>query len=171
MITKHKSIITVVPGKKEILVSREFDAPPEVVFSAYTDPDIFACWVGPKNLTTQIEKFEPKKGGFWRFIQKDPQGNEYGFHGVFHEVTPPDFSTGKNGRIIQTFEFEGLSETGHVSLDTTRFEFLPRDRTRVFSQSIFQTVEDRDGMVKADMETGIEEGFERLDDFLEKLYR
>jgi uncharacterized protein YndB with AHSA1/START domain len=72
-------------------------------------------------------------------------------------------------RIIGTFEFEGLPESGHVMLETTQFEALPGGRTRVTSQSVFQSIEDRDGMVAAGMETGVVEGFERLDKILEKL--
>ena len=106
--------------------------------------------------------FEPVSGGKYKFIQKDKDGNEFVFHGVTHEVLAPE-------RIIGTFEFDGLPESGHVTLETTRFEALPGDRTRVTSHSVFQSVEDRDGMVQSGMEHGVVEGYERLDDILAKM--
>ncbi len=159
---KNKTIITAEPGKQELFVTREFDAPRELVFKAFTDPEIYARWLGPRELTTTFETFEPKSGGRWRFIQRDKEGNEFAFHGTNHDVTPPE-------RIIGTFEFEGLPEAGHVLLETTRFEALPGGRTRVISQSVFQSVEDRDGMVQSGMERGVVDGYERLDEILEKI--
>jgi uncharacterized protein YndB with AHSA1/START domain len=159
---RNKTVITAEPGKQELYITREFDAPRELVFKAHTDPDLYAQWLGPHDLTTTFETFEPVSGGRWRFIQKDKDGNVFGFHGVNHDVTAPE-------RIIGTFEFEGLPESGHVMLETTQFEALPEGRTRVTSQSVFQSIEDRDGMVAAGMETGVVEGFERLDKILEKL--
>ena len=90
----------------------------------------------------------------------DEQGNEFGFHGVFHEISPE--------RMIQTFEFEGLPESGHVILDTMKLESLPGNRTRISIQSVYQSVEDRDGMVQSGMEKGVNEGYERLDEILAK---
>jgi uncharacterized protein YndB with AHSA1/START domain len=159
---KNKTVITAEPGKQELFITREFDAPRALVFKAYTDPKLYVQWLGPRGLTMTLETFEPVSGGRWRYIQKDQAGNEFGFHGVNHEVTAPE-------RIIGTFEFEGLPETGHVLLETTKFQALPGDRTRVISQSVFQTVEDRDGMVAAGMESGVVDSYERLDEILEKL--
>ena len=158
----NKTTITVEPGKLDLHITREFDAPRELVFKAFIDPKLYVNWFGPRNLTTTFETFEPKNGGRWRAIQKDKDGHEFAFHGVNHEVLAPE-------RIIGTFEFEGLPEAGHVMLETTRFEALPGGRTRITSQSVFQSVEDRDGMVQAGMETGVVEGYERLDEILEKL--
>jgi uncharacterized protein YndB with AHSA1/START domain len=116
--------------------------------------------VGPRDLTTNLVTFEPVSGGRWRFIQKDRDGNEFGFHGVNHDVTIPE-------RIISTFEFEGLPESGHVILETTKFEELPGGRTRVTTQSVYQSIADRDGMIASGMEYGVVEGHERLDEILE----
>jgi uncharacterized protein YndB with AHSA1/START domain len=157
---KHKTTITAEPGKQELFITREFEAPQELVFKAHTDPELFVQWLGPRGLTTTLEAFEPVSGGRWRFIQKDKDGNEYGFHGVFHEVSPE--------RMIQTFEFEGLPESGHVVLETTTLEALPNGRTRLMAQSVFQSVSDRDGMIQSGMEHGVNEGYERLDEILEK---
>jgi len=118
---KNKTVITAEPGKQELFITREFDAPRELVFRAHTDPDIYVKWLGPRDLTTNLETFEPRNGGRWRFSQKDKGGNVYKFHGVYHEVTAPE-------RIIGTFEFEGLPEPGHVALETAIFEALPGNR-------------------------------------------
>src|SRR5256885_3098020 len=100
---------TAEPGKQELFITREFDAPRELVFKAFTDPKLLLRWVGPREFTMTIDKHEPGEGGVYRFIHKDKNGTEYVFHGVVHEVTPPE-------RIIRTFEFEGVPEKGHVSL-------------------------------------------------------
>lgn len=160
--SKNKTTITAEPGRQELFITREFDAPRELVFRAYTEPEIYAQWLGPNGLTTTFEVFEPVSGGKYRFIQKDQDGNEFSFHGVTHEVLAPE-------RIIGTFEFDGLPETGHVVLETTRFKAIAGDRTRITSQSVFQSVADRDGMVQSGMEHGVVEGYERLDEILETL--
>ena len=160
--SKNKTTITVKPGTQELFISREFEAPKELVFKAYTDEKIYAQWLGPNGLETWFDVFEPVSGGKYKFTQKDKDGNQYSFHGVTHEVVP-------NERIIGTFEFDGLPEAGHVTLETTRFEDLPGNRTRVTSQSIFQSVSDRDAMVESGMEHGVVEGYERLDEILENL--
>lgn len=161
---KNKTVITAEPGKQELFVTREFDAPRELVFKAHTDPELYARWLGPHGLTTTFETFEPVNGGRWRFIQRDQDGNEFSFRGVTHEVLAPE-------RIIGTFEFEGLPESGHVLLETTRFEELPGGRTRITAHSVFQSVEDRDGMVASGMESGVVDGYERLDEILANLQK
>lgn len=162
MTTKNKTTITAKPNRQELFITREFDAPRELVFKAYTDEKIYAQWLGPHGLETWFEVFEPISGGKYKFVQKDKDGNQFSFHGVTHEVLP-------NERIIGTFEFDGLPEAGHVVMETTRFESLPGNRTRVSSQSVFQSVSDRDGMVESGMEHGVVEGYERLDEILETL--
>ena len=153
--------ITAEPGKQEILITREFDAKRELVFQAFTDADLFAQWLGPRRLKTTFERFEPRAGGSWRFVHEDQSGNKYAFHGVYHEVSAPE-------RIIGTFEFDGIPEKGHVTLETTRFEALPGDRTRLTTRSVFQSVEDRDGALRSGMDRGIIESYERLDELLAK---
>jgi len=160
--TKNKSQVTVEPGKQEIIVVREFDAPRDLVFRAFTEEKLVAKWLRPKALKMRIEKFEPKRGGSWRYIHADQNGNEYAFRGVTHELIAPEL-------VIQTFEFEGLPEKGHVALETTRFESLPGDRTRLVNKTVFQSVEDRDGMVASGMEGGMNEAYEQLDELLPTL--
>jgi uncharacterized protein YndB with AHSA1/START domain len=157
----NKTQLTAEPGRQEVFITREFDAPRELVFKAFTDPELYVQWLGPRRLTMTLEKFEPRSGGVWRYIQKDADGNEYAFHDVYHDVTPPD-------RIIDTFEFEGLPEKGHVILETAIFEALPGNRTKLISQSVYQSVADRDGMLQSGMESGMNDSFERLDELLAK---
>jgi len=157
----NKTKITAEPGRQELFITREFDAPRELVFKAFTDPKLYTQWLGPRRYTMNLEKFEPKSGGMWRYTHKDKDGNEFGFHGVYHEVLAPE-------RMIDTFEFEGLPEKGHVSLETAKFMELPGGRTRVTMQSVFQSVADRDGMMQSGMEEGINESFARLDELLER---
>jgi uncharacterized protein YndB with AHSA1/START domain len=161
---KNKTVLTAEPGKQEVFITREFDAPRELVFKAYTDPKLYIQWLGPRGYSMKLETFEPTSGGRWRYIHKDPQGNEFGFHGVNHEVHAPE-------RIIGTFEFEGLSEPGHVVLETVKFEELPGSRTRITTQSVFQSVADRDGMIQSGMERGVVDSHERLDEVLEKFQK
>lgn len=155
---KHKTTITAEPGKQELFITREFDAPRELVYKAHTDPDLYTRWLGPHGYEMTLVTFEPVSGGRYRYIHKDQNGNEYGFHGVFHEIS--------EDLMIQTFEFEGLPERGHVVLDTMKLEELPGNRTRLTIQSVYQSLEDRDGMVQSGMERGVNEGYDRLDEIL-----
>jgi uncharacterized protein YndB with AHSA1/START domain len=158
----NKTIITAEPGRQELFIIRELDAPRELVFRAYTDPILYAQWLGPKAFLTTVEKQDARDGGSWRYTNKDKDGNSFAFHGVYHEVIAPE-------RIIETFEFEGLPKKGHVVLQTAKFEPLPNNRTKVTAQAVFMSVADRDGMIKSGMEWGVREGFERLDELLERL--
>ncbi len=161
MSSQNKTIVTAEPGKQEVFITREFDAPRELVYRAHIDPDLYVQWLGPHGYEMVLDTFEPHSGGRYRYIHKDQNGNEFGFHGVFHEISEE--------RMIQTFEFEGLPEPGHVTLDSMRLDSLPGNRTRITIQSLFQSVEDRDGMVQAGMEQGVTEGYERLDQVLETI--
>ncbi|MFD1001978.1 SRPBCC family protein [Ohtaekwangia kribbensis] len=158
--TKNQLKVVAEPGKQELFIYREFDAPREDVFKAFTDPKLVTQWLGPHGLKMEIEKYDIRTGGSYRYTHADANG-KYVFNGAVHEVHAPE-------RIIQTFEFEGLPERGHVSLDIALFEALPGNRTRVTMQSVFRSVTDRDGMVQSGMERGVREGFERLDALLDQ---
>jgi uncharacterized protein YndB with AHSA1/START domain len=164
MADKNKVTVIAEPGKQECFITREFDAPRELVFQAFTDPELVPQWWGPRRLSTLVDKMDAKAGGQWRFLNRDPQGNEYAFHGVYHEVRAPE-------RIIDTFEFEGLPEAGHVCLETLTLEALPGGRTRLTTQSVFQSVADRDGMLQSGMEEGLNDSYERLAELLKATRR
>src|SRR6185369_3330640 len=119
-----KTKIIAEPGKQELFIIREFDAPRELVFRAHVDPEIFVKWIGPRDMTMEIDIFESRNGGTYRYINRDKEGNVYAFRGVNHEVLPPE-------RIINTFEFEMWQ--GHVALGTLKLEALPNNRTRLVS--------------------------------------
>ncbi|MBK9925334.1 MAG: SRPBCC family protein [Anaerolineales bacterium] len=156
MPSKNKTIVTAESGKQELFITREFDAPRELVFKAHVDPKLYVQWLGPHGYKMILEEFEPVSGGKYRYVHKDNDGNEYGFHGTFHEMSIDN--------MVQTFEFEGYP--GHVSLETLTLEELPGGRTKATIHSVYQSVSDRDGMVQNGMETGVREGYERLDDIL-----
>ncbi|MBV9691406.1 MAG: SRPBCC family protein [Ktedonobacteraceae bacterium] len=160
--TAHTTTLLAEQGKQEILITREFDAPRELVFKACTDPKLLEQWWGPRYLSTHVDRMDVRPGGQWRFINRDAQGNEYAFHGVYHEVLAPE-------RIIDTFEFEGLPETGHVALETMRLEELPEGRTRLSVHSVFQSLADRDGALQSGMQEGVNETYDRLAELLTKM--
>jgi len=157
----NKTVVTVEPGKQELFITREFDAPRELVFKAHVDPDIYVQWVGPKDLEMSIQKLDAFDGGTFEFTHKR-DGHSYRFFGSYHEVLAPE-------RIIGTFEFDGLPERGHVIMGKTSFEELPGNRTRLVHHSVFFSVADRDGMVQSGMERGVDDGYVKLDDVLEGL--
>jgi uncharacterized protein YndB with AHSA1/START domain len=163
MASKNKTTVVAESGKQELFIIREFEAPRSLVFKVFSDKKLIESWLGCKEMKVKYEKFEPRVGGSYRYIATMENGMSFGFHGVCHDFSPPH-------RIIQTFEFEGLPETGHVVMETTKFEELPSDRTRVTVQSVFQSVADRDGMVAAGMENGVVDSHERLDLVLEEIY-
>ena len=159
MKSKNETKIIGESGKQEIIITREFEAPRELVFKAYTNPELLKQWLGPKGYEMHVDKYDARSGGEYRYIHTGKEGEEYGFRGVFHEISEPEV-------IIQTFEFEGAK--GHVSLEKATFEELPGNRTRVTGLSVYQSVADRDMMLRSNMETGVKEGYERLDEILEK---
>jgi uncharacterized protein YndB with AHSA1/START domain len=154
-----KTQIDAPAGVPFVDITREFDAPLELVRRAWTDPDLVKQWLGPRKYEMVIEQWDARAGGAYRYIHRDDAGNEFGFHGVFHSSDPDN--------MVQTFEFEGAP--GHVSLDKLELNDLGGGRTRAHIHSVFQSLEDRDGMVQAGMGDGVNEGFERLDELLAKM--
>lgn len=147
-------------GLPYVDITREVSASPDLVYRAYTDPELIARWMGPRALTTKVERYDVRDGGTWRYVQREPDGKQHGFHGVFH-------GTPSTNGITQTFEYEGAA--GHVSLQTVMFEALDGGRTRIHAHAVFQAVEDRDMMAESGMEYGVKEGFERLDELVATL--
>jgi len=153
-----RAIVTT-QGEREIRIERVFASPRDRVFAVYTDPALIPEWWGPRGTTTIVDRMEVRPGGAWRFIAQDCDGSQTAFRGEYREVSAPE-------RIVQTFEWEGLP--GHVSVETATFEDLG-DRTRVVTVSVFDTTEDRDGMIDSGMENGLQETYERLDELLARL--
>jgi len=162
MTTTNKTTIIAEKGKQELFITREFEAPRELVFRAFSEPELLVQWLGPRDLTMEIEKLDNRSGGSYRFLHCSAGGQKFGFNGVIHEVTAPE-------RMIRTFEFEGLPERGHVSLETAIFEPISGGkRTKLTIQSVFRSVADRDGLIASGMERGLTDGHSRLDELLAK---
>ena len=144
-------------GLPFIDIEREFDAPVAAVFEAHRDPELVRQWLGPNGYEMTIERWDFEPQGGYRYVHRDPDGNEYRFNGTFHTVRPNEFA-------VQTFEFEGAPDI--VSIESITFEDLGDGRTRVRAHSAYPTVASRDAMVEHGMETGVVEGYARLDSLL-----
>jgi uncharacterized protein YndB with AHSA1/START domain len=154
--TKNQTTIEAAPDVPTITITREFDHPVEKVFRAWTDPDLFVQWIGPRSIQTEIEHFDATTGGGYRYrnFRDDFEG---GFYGSFHEVRP-------NERIVQTFTYDGYPDG--VSLETMTFESLEGGRTRIVGVSVVDSMEARDMILSSGMDVGVNEGFEKLDELL-----
>ena len=151
--------IIIEPGRQDIVFKRTFDAPRDVVFRALTDPGLVPNWWGPRKYETIVDEMEPRAGGRWRYINRNAEtGEEFGFHGVYHEVTPD--------RIVQTTEFEGFP--GSVGLETAMLEEHDGS-TLMTAVSLAPSVEARDMIVATGMEEGARETYDRLDEMIQSL--
>jgi uncharacterized protein YndB with AHSA1/START domain len=143
------------PKVPVIRITRDFNATPAQLLRAHTDPDLFVQWVGPNGMTAKIDQWDARTGGSWRFVQ-DAEGAEFAFRGCFHEIRPD--------RIVQTFTYEG--EPDGVALETMVFEDLGDGRTRMLASSLCDSFEGRDAWLQSGMETGVHEGYAKLDRLL-----
>lgn len=139
-----------------IRISREFDAPRDKVFRAHTDPELMVQWMGPRSTTMRVDRWDCRTGGSYRYVATDASG-EYGFFGSFHDVRPSE-------SIVQTFTFEGMPDS--VALERLVLDELDGGRTRLTATSLFDSFEARDGMLQSGMDTGVREGYEKLDELL-----
>jgi len=139
-----------------VRISREFDAPPDRVFAAYARPELVSKWLGPRRHEMVIDHYDCRTGGSYRYLHVSG-GNEFGFHGSFHDVRPASL-------IVQTFTFEGAPD--EVALERVVFEDLGSGRTRLVTTSLVDSFEARDAFVASGMEDGVREGYERLDELL-----
>jgi uncharacterized protein YndB with AHSA1/START domain len=151
-----RTVAVTTPTDREIHVERMFDAPRDRVFAAFTDPKLIPEWWGP---TTVVDQMDVRPGGSWRFVFHNADGSESAFRGTYREVTPPE-------RIVQTFEWEGMP--GHVHVETATFEDLG-ERTKFTTTLLFDTTEERDGLLAHGGEAGMNETYARLDDLLARL--
>jgi uncharacterized protein YndB with AHSA1/START domain len=153
----RRTDIVAEPGLPQVVVSREFRAPRDLLFRAHVDPALLTQWLGPRQLTLTVDHLEARHGGTWRHVSTDPDGDTYCFRGVFHGDPSVD-------GIVQTWEAE--SRPGHVCMSTITFE--EREGGTLLRQStVFQSVQDRDWYAEAGMEIGVNESMERLRKLLE----
>ncbi len=155
-VSKQPTVTT--PSDLEIRYEKTFDAPIDVVWRAFTEPDLLASWWG-RGHNTEIVRMEVKNGGRWRFIEQAPGGAE-GFEGRYREVVPQQ-------RLVQTFEWDG--RPSYISLATAEFESLPDGRTKLTDTTRFFTAAERDEMLESGMEEGLQESMAALDDLLTSL--
>jgi uncharacterized protein YndB with AHSA1/START domain len=153
--TTAEATIEADPTLPIIRITRDFTATPAQLLRAHTDPEIFRKWVGPDSLDTTIDYWDARTGGNFRFVSSR-DGEDYGFHGSFHEVGP--------NKIVQTFTWEGMPEG--VALETLTFTDLGDGRTRLQAQSLVDSLEGRDAWLRSGMEVGVNEGYAKLDRIL-----
>jgi uncharacterized protein YndB with AHSA1/START domain len=146
---------------REIVMTREFDAPRRLVFDAWTKAEHVSHWWGQKGSTLTVDALDLRVGGKWRFIEHAADGNDYAFRGEYREIVPPE-------RLVYTFEFEGVP--GHIVLTETTFE--ERDgKTMQTDRSTFASPEDLQGMMDQGMEQGAGESMDRLEAYLATMAR
>ena len=154
-----KTTIEADPKVPLVRIVREFDAPPEKVFRAHTEPDLVAQWLGPDDLEMTVEYFDARTGGAYRYVHRRGD-EEYCFFGSFHEVRP-------NETIIQTFCWEGMPDG--VALERLDLEDIGDARTRLVATSLVDSFEGRDAFVASGMETGVTQGYQKLDALLTRM--
>ena len=152
---ERKTKINAEDGKQELVITREFDLPLELLFKAYEDPEIVEQWMG-----TKVLKLENKKHGSYQFETTDPKGNKHGFNGMIHEFSP-------NQKIIRTFEMENTPFD--VWLEFLDFETLTDDTSKLTMHMVFRSVAHRDQMLRMPFAQGINWAHNRLQDIVSKL--
>lgn len=153
---EQKTKITAEDGKQDLLITREFDLPLELLFKAYTEPDIVEQWMG-----TKVLKLENKNHGSYRFETSDAKGNVvFKANGVIHEFNP-------NKKITRTFEMENAPFD--VQLEFLEFEKLSDDTSKLNMHVVYKSVALRDSMLKLPFAQGINMAHNRLQDIANKL--
>ncbi len=145
------------PNVPTITITREFDAPPERVYRAWAEPDLVKQWMGPRSVDMNIEEWDCRTGGSYRYAAARDGEEVARFYGSFHEARPGE-------RLVQTFSWEGMPDA--VSLETMTFEPLEGGRCRIVSTSVVDSMEAQAAMMASGMEVGINEGYEKLDELL-----
>jgi uncharacterized protein YndB with AHSA1/START domain len=147
------------PSDREIVMTRVFDAPRDLVFEAHSSCEHMSNWWGPRKYEFASCQIDFRPGGTWRIVHRGPDGEEYGFHGEYREIVRPE-------RITWTFEFEGFP--GQVSVETLELEEHD-GKTTITATAVYDSVEARDAMIESGMESGAAESYDRLDEYLEVL--
>ena len=154
---KNEMTVTL-PSDREIKITRVFNAPRRFVYEAMTSCEHLGHWWGPRKYKTVQCDLDFRPGGKWRIVQSGPDG-EFAFRGEIREIVP-------NERIVQTFEFEPMA--GHISVET--MTLTEKDgKTTLTTVSLFDSKEDRDGMLQSGMETGAAETYDRLEEYIPEL--
>jgi uncharacterized protein YndB with AHSA1/START domain len=152
---ERKTKVNAEDGKQDITITREFNLPLELLFKAYAEPELVEQWMG-----TKVLKLESKKHGSYQFETTDPKGNKHGFTGVIHEFVP-------NRKIIRTFEM--ANTPFGVQLEITEFEKLSADTSKVSMHVIYESVVQRDQVLKLPFAQGINMAHNRMEELLKTL--
>ena len=153
---EQKTKINADEGKQDLMITREFDLPLELLFKAFSEPEIVEQWMG-----TKVLKLENKKHGSWQFETIDAKGNKvFGANGVFHEFIP-------NRKITRTFEMENTPFD--VQLEFSEFEKLTEDTSKLNIQIVYRSVAHRDQNLRLPFAQGINMAHNRLQDIVSKL--
>ena len=153
-----KQLTVTTPTDREILMTRILDAPRDLVFEAHSSCEHMSHWWGPRRYEIASCEMDFRPGGAWRIVHRG-EGQEFGFRGEFREIRRPEV-------IAWTFEFEGMP--GHVSVQTLTLEEHD-GKTTLTSRVLFDSIEDRDGMINSGMESGAAESMDRLEEYLLEL--
>lgn len=154
--TTHQTQITADPDVPLVRIERTFDAPVADVYRAHTDPDLIVRWLGPRGLEMELDQWDCRTGGSWRYVHRS-DGQEHWFRGCFHELRPDEL-------IVQTFTYEGVPDG--VALERLELHDLGDGRTRLVATSLVDSFEGRDQFLASGMEDGIIQSYERLDELL-----
>jgi uncharacterized protein YndB with AHSA1/START domain len=158
--TSSPATTVTLPSDRELVITRTFEAPRRLVFEALTRPEHVRRWYGPRRLSLTVCEIDLRPGGAWRYVMRDPDsGAEFGFSGVYREVTPPE-------RLVSTECYEAMP--GHDYLVTVTLDEHD-GKTTLRSHLLYQSVEDRDGHLQSGMEAGVRETYDRLAELLAEL--
>lgn len=152
----RKTNIQAEDGRQEIVITREFELPLELLFKAYAEPDLVEQWMG-----TKVLKLVNRQHGGWRFETSNPQANVvFQMHGTIHEFVP-------NRKITRTFEMDGANLG--VQLEFLEFESLPDDRSKLTMHMVFRSVAHRDQVLRLPFARGLNMAHDRLQEVVQKL--
>jgi uncharacterized protein YndB with AHSA1/START domain len=154
MASSHTATVTL-PADEQILITREFDAPPQLVFKAFTTPELVRRWWHAKRGEMTVCEIDLREGGEWRYVMVTPDGVEVGFHGEYREIVPGE-------RIVSTEVFEGFPDAH--SVNTATFTEVDGGRTRLDILVQHQTKEHRDGQIESGMEDGLQDALDLLEE-------
>lgn len=152
---ERKTKINAEDGRQDLVITREFDLPLELLFKAYVEAEIVEQWMG-----TKVLKLENRKHGSYQFETTDPQGNKHRFNGVIHEFA-------LNQKITRTFEFEKMPFG--VQLEVLEFERLRDDASKLNMHVIYESAAHRDQVLKMPFAQGLNMAHNRLQDVVRKL--
>ncbi len=145
------------PTDREIVLTRDFDAPRALVFDAWTKPELLKRWLGPQGWSLVVCEIDLRVGGAWRYVMHGPDGAVMGMRGVYREIVPPE-------RLVSTESFDEPWSQGESLVTTVLVQ--QGGKTRVTTTVLYPSPEARDAVISSNMERGLAEGYDRLAELL-----